>query len=123
MIKLKVNNLDKDNEEKNIVKVNLTPDIIMLKEALEYFDTNQYKLEDINNKIKYIDDTNPIIYSDHNYILPFINTSNINEFKYNKIKADIYNDNDNRPSAILNKMFNFIIVIVRLIWFLLFSCK
>ena len=109
MIKLKVNNLDKDNEEKNIVKVNLTPDIIMLKEALEYFDTNQYKLEDINNKIKYIDDTNPIIYSDHNYILPFINTSNINEFKYNKIKADIYNDNDNRPSAILNKMFNFII--------------
>jgi len=55
MIKLKVNNLDKDNEEKNIVKVNLTPDIIMLKEALEYFDTNQYKLEDINNKIKYIE--------------------------------------------------------------------
>ena len=43
-----------DNDEKNIVKVNLTPDIIMLKEALEYFDTNQYKLEDINNKIKFV---------------------------------------------------------------------
>ena len=53
MIKLKVNDLG-NNEEKNIIKVNLTPDIIMLKEALEYFDTNQYKLEEINNKIKVI---------------------------------------------------------------------
>jgi hypothetical protein len=58
MIKLQINN-DKDlkdrNDEKNIVKVNLTPDVILVKEALEYFDSNQYKQDDIVRKLRYVE--------------------------------------------------------------------
>ena len=53
MLKLQVNK-DENTEEKNIVKINLTPDIVMIKEALEYYDDNQFKLEELNRKIKYI---------------------------------------------------------------------
>jgi hypothetical protein len=85
MIKLKVNNLNKDNDEKNIVKVNLTPDIIMLKEALEYFDTNQYKLVDINNKIRYIEFIESDKDFEHNEIVLYdedFNKINISKYEY-----------------------------------------
>jgi hypothetical protein len=86
MIKLKVNNLDKDNEEKNIVKVNLTPDIIMLKEALEYFDTNQYKLEELNNKLKYIEFIDSEKDFEHNEIILYDNDfSKLKKTKYEYI--------------------------------------
>lgn len=57
MIKLQINN-DQDikdkNYDKNIVKVNLTPDVILVKEALEYFDSNQYNQDSIIKRLKYI---------------------------------------------------------------------
>ena len=40
-------------------------------------------------------------------VLPFVNTSNLNEFKFNKQKAKIFNDDDKRAGTILSKMFNY----------------
>jgi hypothetical protein len=74
MIKLQVNK-DDNTEEKKIVKVNLTPDIIMVRESLDYFDDNQYKLQDLLRKLKYIEyvesekdfEHNEIILYDENF--------------------------------------------------------
>jgi hypothetical protein len=69
MIKLQVNKNEDVNEDKNIVKVNLTPDIIMIKEALEYFDLNQSNIEDLNKKLKYIEFIDSEKDFEHNQII------------------------------------------------------
>lgn len=68
MIKLQVNN-DKDIKDKNIVKVNLTPDVILVKEALEYFDSNQYKQEELVRKLRYIEFIDSDKDFEHNQII------------------------------------------------------
>ena len=67
MIKLQVNN-DR-NDKKNIVKVNLTPDVILVKEALEYFDSNQYKQEELVRKLKYVEFIDSDKDFEHNQII------------------------------------------------------
>ena len=39
--------------------------------------------------------------------LPFTNTSNLNEFKFNKEKATTHNDDDKTAATILSKMFSY----------------
>lgn len=72
MIKLQINN-DQDikdkNYDKNIVKVNLTPDVILVKEALEYFDSNQYNQDSIIKRLKYIKFVDSEKDFEHNQIL------------------------------------------------------
>ena len=48
-----MNKLQVNKDEQNIVKINLTHDIVMLKEALEYYDSNQFKLEEIIKKLNF----------------------------------------------------------------------
>jgi hypothetical protein len=57
-------------------------------------------------KIRYDGSSNAIIDTNSKYKNIFMNTSNINEFKFNKEKAEIYNDNDKRSSVILDKIFD-----------------
>jgi hypothetical protein len=86
MIKLKINNdkdLDKDLKEKNIVKVNLTPDIILVKEALEYFDSNQYKQDIIVKRLKYIEFIDSEKDFEHNQIVLY-------DDKFNKLDKAKY---------------------------------
>lgn len=59
------------------------------------------------DKIYYTNNETPITNIYSNYKLPFKNTTNINEFKFNKEKAEIFNDDDKKASAILNKMFEY----------------
>ena len=42
-----------------------------------------------------------------NYLLPFIKGNKVNEFKLNKIEAEIFNDDDNSSKGLEKKMFNF----------------
>ena len=86
MIKLQVNN-DKDiNDEKNIVKVNLTPDVILVKEALEYFDSNQYKQDEIVRKLKYIEFIDSEKDFEHNHIVLYDDVFNrLDKTKYEYI--------------------------------------
>jgi len=70
---------------------------------VEKDDNNRWKFN-IKN-IKYKGDLHPIRNIDPSYILPFKETSIINEFKFNKIQGKIINDNDKRAETILNKMF------------------
>jgi len=72
---------------------------------VEKDDNNRWKYD--IEKIRYKDDSDPIKNKDNSYVLPFINTSNINEYKLNKIRTNIYNDNDKSASTIYNKMFNY----------------
>jgi hypothetical protein len=57
------------------------------------------------NGIKYKDDSQTL--KDKNLKTPFINTSNLNVFKFNKEKAVIINDNDKETTAMLEKMFKY----------------
>ena len=63
--------------------------------------TWKYNIEKIKYNDKIIKDINPF------YELPFKNTPIPNEFKFNKIKAKISNNNDKSASTILSKMFNY----------------
>jgi hypothetical protein len=72
---------------------------------VEKDDNNRWKYD--IEKIRYKDDLVPIKKKDNSYVLPFINTSNVNEYKLNKIRTNIYNDNDKSASTIYNKMFNY----------------
>jgi len=77
MIKLQVNNKDikdrndinDEKNDKNIVKVNLTPDVILVKEALEYFDSNQNKQDDLIKRLKYIEFIDSEKDFEHNQII------------------------------------------------------
>jgi len=59
-------------------------------------------------KMKYSGSLNAIIKSNPKYKNIFINTSNINEFKFNTDEANIENDNDKRAFTILSKMFDIV---------------
>lgn len=81
-----MNKLQVNKDEQNIVKINLTPDIVMLKEALEYYDSNQFKLEEIIKKIKYIKYKESEKDFEHNEIILFDNNYNqIEKSKYEYI--------------------------------------
>jgi hypothetical protein len=85
MIKLQVNK-EENTDEKNIVKINLTPDIVMIKEALDYYDSNQYKLEDLNRKIKYIKFIESEKDFEHNEIILYdIEANKLDKAKYEYI--------------------------------------
>jgi len=89
MIKLQVKN-DKVNgetdQDKNIVKVNLIPDIILVKEALEYFDSNQYKLDELIRKLKYIEFIESEKDFEHNQIVLYDDNFNkLDKTKYEYI--------------------------------------
>jgi hypothetical protein len=71
MIKLAV---EKDDPQKNY-KLNLTPDVLMVKEALDYFDTNQDKIIDLINKTYYIN----VNITQNNFEHNTINLYDINE--------------------------------------------
>ena len=62
-----------------------------------------YKIENIRDEHENISlkDKKP------NYNLPFVKTNIINEFKFNKIKAKHFNNDDKSASTTLTKMFNF----------------
>ena len=81
MIKLQVNK-DKDDDDKKIVNMNLTPDIIMVKEALEYYDLNQNLIEDLTQKISYIEYVDSEKDFEHNKIILY--DSNQNEILQSK---------------------------------------
>lgn len=89
MLKLQTNN-DKDikdgNDGKNIVKVNLTPDVILVKEALEYFDSNQYKQEELVRILRYIEFIDSEKDFEHNQIVLYDDNFNkLDKSKYEYI--------------------------------------
>ena len=71
---------------------------------IELKSTNEWEYN-INN-IKYEGNTN-LLKDTANYTLPFIKTNIINEFKFNKIKAKIFNNDDKSASSTLEKMFTY----------------
>jgi hypothetical protein len=71
---------------------------------IELKSTNEWEYN-INN-IKYEGTTN-LLKDTANYTLPFIKTNNINEFKFNKIKAKIFNNDDKSAASTLEKMFTY----------------
>lgn len=84
MIKLQVDKDIKDmNDEKKIVKVNLTPDVILVKEALEYFDSNQYKYIENVKRLKYIEFIDSEKDFEHNQIILY-------DDKFNKLEKAKY---------------------------------
>lgn len=68
--------------------------------------TNNVWEYNIDN-IKYENDEKSLKDNDPNYISPFIKTNILNEFKFNKIKARIFNNDDKSASSTLEKMFNY----------------
>lgn len=98
-----INNNDYNNLPVNIKSLypNLSDSILLLPVVKDSnnawkYDANSIKYKHNNLTLK---DINP------NVILPFNNTSNLNEFKFNKIKAHIYNDNDKSTPTLISKMF------------------
>ena len=98
-----INNNDYNKLPENIRDLYQNPSdsILILPVTL---DNNAWKYD--ADLIRYKDDS--LTLKNKNLKTPFINTSKLNEFKFNKEKASIFNDNDNNTSKMLDKIFIYV---------------
>lgn len=95
-----INNNDYNKLPENIRDLYQNPsDSVLILPVI--LDNNAWKYD--ADLIRYKDDS--LTLKNKNLKTPFINTSKLNEFKFNKEKASIFNDNDNNTSKMLDKMF------------------